>query len=133
MSACGLWPNGPRGLVAVVVDDDGHATTPLIALADDERWELLERVDAEYGLDCQLVFPDEMLVCDTICRFALERRHVVWAAPTALVDAICHAAAIERVPHTAAMIARLALIPTLRQHLRRVDRIPCDWRQLSLL
>lgn len=133
MATCGLWLSGQR-VVAVVVDDDGRAaSTPLIAATDDERWELLGRVDAEHGLDCELVFPEGMLRVDRICLFALERRHVTWAAPLVLVDAIRRAAALDKATRTAAMIARLAVVPVLRQHLRRVEHVCCDWRQLSLL
>lgn len=132
MAACGLWPVGHR-ILAVVVDDDGHVSAPLIALDDDERWALLSKLDAEHGLDCELVFPDSLLMQDVICRFALERRHIALAAPSALVDAIRRVAALARGPRTAAMLARLALVPALRQHLRRVQQPPSDCRQLTLL
>lgn len=132
MAACGFWPVGHR-VLAVVVDDEGRVAAPLIALDDDERWELLGRLDAEHGLDCELVFPDSMLRYDAICRFALERRHITWAAPSVLVDAIRRAAALDRAPRTAAMLARLALVPALRQRLRRVEHVDRDWRQLTLL
>jgi hypothetical protein len=132
MSACGLWASGPQ-VVAVAVDDDGRAAAPLVALDDDDRWGLLSQLDAKYGLDCELVFPEDMLRRDAVCRFALERRHVALAAPRVLVDAIRRAAGLDRAPHTAAMIARLALVPALRQHLRRIEHLGGDWRQLSLL
>ena len=132
MAACGFWTVGHR-VVAVVVGDDGRVAAPLIALDDDDRWELLGQLDAEHGLDCELVFPEPMLRHDAICRFALERRHVTWAAPCVLVDAIRRAAAIDRAVRSAAMIARLALVAALRQHLRRVEHVDCDWRQLTLL
>lgn len=132
MAACGLWPVEHR-LLAVVIDDHGHVNAPLVALDDDERWDLLSKLDAEYGLDCELVFPDSMLRQDAICRFALERRHIALAAPSALVDSIRRVADLARGPRTAAMLARLALVPALRQQLRRVRHLPCDWRQLTLL
>jgi hypothetical protein len=131
MAACGLYPSGPR-VVAVIVDDDGRVDLPLLAVTDDERWELLGRVDAEHGLDCELVFPEGMLRHDTICRFALERRHPTLAAPNELVYAIRRAAALKRAHRTAAMIARLALVPPLRHYLRRIERIDHDSRQLPL-
>lgn len=133
MAACGIWCSSRR-LVAVVVDDDGHATPmPLTAVTDDERWELLAHLDAEHGLDCELVFPEDLVKVDPICRFALERRHVTWSAPRVLVEAIRRVAALDRATRTAAMIARLAIVPSLRQHLRRVECICRDWRQLPLL
>jgi hypothetical protein len=133
MGACGLWTSGRR-IVGAVVDDDGRTMDmPLIATNDDERWELLVHVDAVHGLDCLLVVPDNMLRHDSICRFAIERRHVVWVAPCELVQAIRRAAALDKASRIAAMIARLALVPAMRQHLRRVERICCDCRQLPLL
>lgn len=132
MPACGLWSVQHR-LVAVAVDDDGRAAAPLVALDEDDRWALLGQLDAEHGLDFEIVVPELMLRHDVICRFALERRHVMWAAPPVLVDSIRRAAALDRAPRTAAMLARLALVPTMRKHLRRVEYLAPDWRQLRLL
>jgi hypothetical protein len=132
MAACGLWPS-QRRVLGVVVDEDGRVAAPLVALDDDDRWELLGRLDAEHGLDCELVFPESMLRSDVICRYAVERRHVTLVAPNQLVEAIRRAAGLDRAPRTAAMIARLALVPALRHHLRRVEHVAGDWRQLSLL
>lgn len=135
MAACGVWCPGRR-LVAVVVDDDGHVTsTPasLTAADDDERWELLGHLDTVHGLDCELVLPEGLVKTDVICRFALERRHVTWAAPQALVEAIRRVAALNSAARTAAMLARLALVAPLRHHLRRVEHVCPDRRQLRLL
>ena len=47
MVACGIW-RSKRRLVAVVGDDDGRAAPALTAATDDdERWGLLESLDAE--------------------------------------------------------------------------------------
>jgi hypothetical protein len=132
MAACGLWPS-QRRVLAIAVDDDGRVAAPLVALDDDDRWELLGRLDAEHGLDCELVFPESMLRSDVICRYAVERRHVTLVAPNPLVEAIRRAAGLDRAARIAAMIARLALVPALRHHLRRVEHVAGDWRQLSLL
>lgn len=132
MTACGLWATGRR-VLAVVVDDGGLVAAPLVALDDDDRWELLGQLDAEHGLDCELVFPEAMLRSDVLCRFALERRHVALAAPDHLVDAIRRAAGLDRAPRIATMLARLALVPALRRHLRRVEHVAADSRQLKLL
>lgn len=131
---CGLWRSKNR-LVAVVVDDDGRAAPGVLTAMDDEgRWALLAHVDAAYGLDCALVVTDDLLKNDdAICRFALERGHDLWAAPSALVDAIRRAAALTTAPRIAAMIAKLALVPGFRGHLRRIDRHDQDSRQLTLL
>lgn len=131
---CGLWRSTNR-VVAVVVDDDGRATPGVFTAMDDEaRWALLTHVDAVHGLDCALVVTDDLLKNDdAICRFALERGHDLWAAPSALVNAIRRAAALTTAPRIAAMIARLALVPGFRAHLRRIDRHDQDSRQLTLL
>lgn len=134
MAACGVW--GAKGrLVAVVVEDDGRAAHTVLAATDDEeRWALLQYVDAVHGLDCALVLTDDLLKADDgICRFALERGHDLWAVPRALVEAIRLAAGLATASRVAAMIARLALVPGFRSHLRRVDRAAYDCRQLPLL
>ena len=61
MAACGIW-RSKNHLVAVVVDDDGRAApTILAAMNDEERWALLQYVDAVHGLDCALVLTDDLL------------------------------------------------------------------------
>jgi hypothetical protein len=134
MTACGLWRTTNR-LVAIVVDDEGRAAPDaLVAMDAEERWRLLERVDATHGLDCALVLTDDLLKADdAICRFALERGHDLWAAPRQLVDAIRLAAGLATAARIAAMIARLAIVPGLRCHLRRIDRQTQERRQLRLL
>ncbi len=134
MAACGIWRSRNR-LVAVVVDDDGRAAATLHAAADDEEcWALLENVDGVHGLDCALVVSDDLLKADdAICRFALERGHELWAAPRPLVEAIRLAAGLVTSARVAAMLARLAILPGLRTHLRRVDHNAHDRRQLPLL
>jgi hypothetical protein len=133
MPACGLWRSKQR-LVAVVVDDDGHPVPSILwARDDEERWSLLESVDAAHGLDYPLVLPDGLLKADSIGRLALARGHQLWAAPQHLVDAIRSAAGLLSAPRAAAMVARLAIVPGFRGHLRRPDRAAHDWRQLRLL
>jgi hypothetical protein len=134
MAACGIWRSRDR-LVAVVVDDDGRAApTILAAMDDEERWALLQHVDAVHGLDCALVLTDDLLKDDDdICRFAIERGRDLWVAPHALVEAIRHAAGLTTAARVAAMIARLTIVPGLRGHLRRINRHPYDCRQLPLL
>jgi len=134
MAACGIWRAKSR-LVAAVVDDDGRAApTVLAAIDDEERWALLQYVDAVHGLDCALVLTDDLLKAkDDICRFALERGHDFWAVPRGLVEGIRLAAGLTAAPQVAAMIARLAIVPGFRGHLRRIDRCAYDCRQLPLL
>ncbi len=134
MPACGIWRSRNR-LVAVVVDDDGRAPpTILAAIDDEERWALLQHVDAVHGLDCALVLTDDLLKADdNICSFALERGRDFWVVPRRLADAIRLAAGVATAPRVAAMIARLAIVPGFHGHLRRIDRGAYDCRQLSLL
>jgi len=134
MTSCGLWLYRKK-LVAVVVDDDGRASPPLAAdLTDDARWGLLEHLDAVHGLDCELVLPEELIKVDRIGRLACDRGVETWVAPQRLIDAIRAAAGLATGPpsRTAAMIARLLLVPALRGHLRRLVP-PADHRQLPLL
>ena len=134
MAACGIWLANKR-LVAAVVDDDGRAApTILTAMNDEERWALLEYVDAVHGLDCALVLTDDLLKADDgICHFALERGHDLWAVPRPLVEAIRLASRRATAPRVAAKIARLPIVPGFRGHLRRIDRGAYDCRQLPLL
>jgi hypothetical protein len=134
MAACGIWRIRSR-LVAVVVDDDGKAAATLHAEANDqESWALLENVDGIHGLDCAVVVADDLLKTDeAICRFALVRGHDLWAAPRPLIEAIRLAAGLATSARVAAMLARLAILPGFRGHLRRVDRNSQDSRQLPLL
>lgn len=134
MSCCGLWL-ARRRLVAVVVDDDGRASPAVAAaLTDEARWGLLESLDAVHGLDCELVLPEGLARVDSVGRLALARGLAVWVAPERLIDAIRRAAALATGPpaRTAAMIARLSLVPAWRAHLRRLGP-PLDRRQLPLL
>jgi hypothetical protein len=134
MAACGIWRTRNR-LVAVVIDDDGRAAATLHAGADNEEcWALLANVDGLHGLDCALVVIDDLLKADEpICRFALERGHDLWTAPRPLVEAIRLAAGLATPARVAGMIARLAIVPGFRSHLRRVHRNAHDCRQLPLL
>lgn len=94
---------------------------------------MLEYVDAVHGLDCSLVLPKHLLKPDSLCRLALACGHHLWLAPQPLVEAIRDAAGLTTGSRVAAMIARLAILPALRRHLRRIDRSIHDFRQLPLL
>lgn len=134
MYRCGLWL-APRSLVAVTVDQDGRASPAHpAALDNDARWGLLQYIDAVYGGDCELVLPEELARVDSIAHFALKRGAPVWVAPHRLVEGIRSVAALATGPpsRSAAMIARLALVPVWRGHLRRLAPSP-DPRQLWLL
>ena len=132
MRACGIWLSGRR-LIAVLVDDDGRSAPTLCAPISDERWSLLEAVDAAHGLDWSLVLPEDLLRTDAIGRLALGRGHELWSAPRPLVDAIRSVAGLANGARVAAMLARLAIVPGFRAQLRRVGRDANDFRQLPLL
>jgi hypothetical protein len=131
MVACGIWRSKCR-LVAVVVNDDGRAAPALTAATDDERWGLLESLDAEHGLDYSLVLPAGLLRADAIGDLALSRCHQLWSAPQQLVNALRHVTRPTTGARVAAMLGRLLLAPGFRGHLHRVQR-DHDWRQLRLL
>lgn len=134
MSSCGLCLSRKR-LVAVLVDEEGRAAPPLVAInTDDALWGLLEQLDGLHGLDYQLVIPEALLKLESLARFARERGLGPWVAPQRLVDAVRDAAGLARGPpaRLAAMVARLILVPGFRAHLHRLEYHQ-DRRQLPLL
>lgn len=133
---CGVWPARRRGqgLVAVVVDEDGHAQPPLVVgRAVEDVWALLAWLDASVGLDCELVVPDWLAKSCELARFALERGGAVWLVPVPILEAVHVVANLATGPpaRTAAALARLPLAHALRAHLRRLT--PPSRRQLPLL
>jgi hypothetical protein len=130
MTACGVWPIS-RGLVAVLVDCAGRARSFSVALTDDARWGLSQRL-AAVGAD--LVLDEALLESDRIADVARRAGVTVWVAGPPLVAALRAAAGI--VNHgarpSAALLARLPAIPWLREHLRRLEH-PDDERQITLL
>lgn len=131
---CGIWlARRNRGLVAVVVDEDGEAQPPLsFGRSPDDVWALLAHLDATVGCDCELVVPDWLAKPDDIARFALERGVDVWLVPPATLEAVHIVAHLATGPpaRTAAALARLPLAPLLRAQLRRLS--PPNRKQLPL-
>jgi hypothetical protein len=133
MVACGIW-RAQRRLVAVVVDDDGRASPALTAaMDDDERWGLLETLDAEHGLDYSLVLSASLVRNDTIGDLALTRGLQLWSAPQLLVTAIRNVIGPTSDARLAAMLGRLVLVQGFREHLQLFQRDAQDRRQLRLL
>jgi len=130
---CGLWPSR-RGLAAIVVDEDGQTIWSAVTPRDDnEEWNLLSRLNAEVGLDYELVLPEWLARDNGIARFARDRGVALWLVPQSLVESVRIVGRLGAGPpeRTAAALARLPLAPALRALLRR--SAPVDARQLSML
>lgn len=132
---CGVWPaRRRRGLIAVVVDEEGTAQTPLpFGRGAEAAWALLSWLDASVGLDCELVLPDWLARATDIAHLALERGSAVWLVPVPILEAVHVVAHLATGPpaRTAAALARLPLAPALRAHLRRLT--PPSSQQMPLL
>ncbi len=130
MTACGVWPTS-RGLIAVLIDSAGRVRSFSVALTDDARWGLSQRL-AAVGAD--LVLDEAFLESDRIADVARRAGVTVWIAGPPLVGALRAAAGVARrgARPSAALLARLPAIPWLRSLLRRLDP-PHDERQITLL
>ncbi len=125
MISCGIWRSGKR-LVAVVLDDADRARKPItLPRTDAAANALVAHLTEDLGAEIVLV---DTLLAEPIGRAAAEGRRL-WIAPRVLVEPIRQAAALS--PRaTAAMLARLPRIASLRTQLRRHT---LDARQLTLL
>lgn len=132
MATCGVWRSRP-GLRVAVVDPDGSLVSTENLPPDDEgRFDWLAHCQFEHGPDLALVLPELVARYDTLGRLALERGHVVWIAPAALVEPIARAAWQRPSPsQMAALLARVPLVAALRASLRYAPGD--DPRQLRLL
>lgn len=132
---CGVWPaRRGRGLIAVVVNEEGVAQAPLpFGRGPEAAWALLSWLDASVGLDCELVLPDWLARSEDLAHFALERGGAVWLVPATILEAVHVVAHLATGPpaRTAAALARLPLAPALRAHLRRLT--PPATQQMLLL
>ncbi len=130
VSRCGIW-SGSRGLVAALVDTEGHRVALPVPHGDEERWDWLHRLQGEQGLDLEIVLPESLGRTDPIGQLALAREMPLWLTPDGLIEAIRGPAHLSG-PATAAMLARLPACKTWRYQLHRVIALR-DPRQLSLL
>jgi hypothetical protein len=114
-----LWPTR-RGVVAIVVDDDGVARGParLAARTAEAYWALLAEVEAHEGLDCRFVMTDEAVALEpTIGKLAAHRGAHVLVVSRSLVDGLRVLVGAARAPpkRLALLLARLPLCAPLTQ------------------
>ena len=127
---CGLVL-APRRLVAVVLKPGGGTRRVIrAALTDDARYGLVQYLA---GADAEVVVAEALVRADPVARCASPAGLLVWVAPDALVAAIARAAAITDPARVAAMLARLPRVPLLRAHLRRLNSLEAEPRQVPLL
>jgi len=88
MTACGFWPH--RGnLAASVLDAEGRLHRVALAPRDDlDCWGCLAELEAQHGLDLQLVLPEPLLRGHPLAVIARARGMTVLSAPYLLAEAI---------------------------------------------
>jgi hypothetical protein len=127
---CGLWL-ARRRLVAALVSPGGEARRVVrAALTDDARFGLVEYLTA---VGAELVAAEALTRVDLLPSQAARRGLVVWTVSDGFVAAILGAAAIRDPARAATLLARLPLIPLLRNSLRRLAPLDAPARQLPLL
>jgi len=119
MATCGLWPTR-RGVIAVVVDDDGLTCGPtrIAARTAEAYWELLAKIGAHEGLDCRFVMTDEALAAEPwLGKLAAHRGAHVLVVSRSIVDGLRVLAGASRAPpkRLALLLARLPHCPPLTQ------------------
>ncbi len=123
MRSCGIWREREK-LVAVLVSDAGRVSQPMRVPRSETAALASHLVVVE---DAEIVIPDSLLR-DSIGRAAAATGRL-WIAPTPLVESIRAAGALSA-RGTAAMLARLPRVATLRTQLHKYGSDP---RQLRLL
>jgi len=121
MATCGLWPTR-RGVVAVVVDDNGAARGParVAARTAEAYWALLGDVEAHEGLDCRFVITNEALTVEPkLGKLAAHRGAHVLVVDSLLVDGLRVLAGAMGAPpkRLALLLARLPLCRPLASQL----------------
>jgi hypothetical protein len=120
MATCGLWPTR-RGIVAVIVDDNGAVVGPahLAAPTRDGIWALLAHVEAHQGLDCRFVSTDSAVAgCSAFGEIAARRGSLVLIVKRSLFESLCVLLGASRTPKKLALLlARLPLCAPLATRL----------------
>lgn len=127
----GLWPT-PRHLLVVILDAHGKPRFPIRVAHSPYAWQALFRHLAG-TTDPAVVVSDNFLHQAPLARLARDHQVRLWIAPHSLVHAIRKAAGLSASPpkNSAALLARLPMIPALRQHLKCLD-LTHDPRQQNL-
>ncbi len=127
---CGLWL-ARRRLVAALVSPGGDVRRVVrAALTDDARFGLVEYLAA---VGTELVATEALFRVDLLPSQAARRGLAVWTVSDGLAAALLGAAAIRDPARAATLLARLPLIPLLRNSLRRLAPPDAQVRQLPLL
>ena len=129
MSVCGLW-QGTRRLVAVIVGDDATLRPPITVPATPSNAHHLLTYLAAIDIGTLIVAERS----HTLIAQALALKLVVRLVPHDLLHAIRTAVGLNRRPpcHTAMLLARWSLTPTLRLYLREVRAPAIQQKQLAL-
>jgi len=129
MSTCGVWQSRQR-LIAVIVNDAGELRTPITTRRTPEHCATLLDYLVTVSIDALVVIErSQPLIAQA---FAAHLR--VYTVPHDLLEAIRHATGLNQRPlrHTAALLARWPLNPTLRIYLHEPRPQPPHNKQLAL-
>ena len=130
MSVCALW-QGPRRLVAVIINDDGKLRPPITVAATPSNARHLLSYLTTVGVDT--------LILDEASHSLIAQAHAFKLAvrliPRDLLNAIRIVTGLDHRParNTAILLARWYLAPALRRHLRETRTPEPRENQLDLL
>jgi hypothetical protein len=131
--SAGVWISSSSIWVGILDTAETRVDAFPIARTDGARGRLLSHLLTEGGTVPVLVLTDAHAKLDEIGHLAVKRGITVHLAQWQSVGAIREISGLARGPprRTAVMLARMAVHPLYRAHLRRFDRR--DDRQLSML
>jgi len=130
MSPCGVWQSTQRLIAVIVNNDAGEPRAPITTRRTPEHRAILLDYLATTGIDTLVVVErSQPLIAQA---FAAHLR--VYTVPHDLLEAIRHTTGLNHRPlrHTAALLARWPLNPTLRIYLRQCLPQPTPHKQLAL-